>query len=103
LAHRIGLPIQVAHYPPYCSKYNPIERRFFSQVSRTCSGLMLRSAQFALELMRKTCTTTGLSTTAHLIKKEYETKRKATQNFMEQMPIKFADDLPKLNYTAQLT
>ena len=29
LSNAIGLPIRVAHYPPYCSKYNPIERRFF--------------------------------------------------------------------------
>jgi hypothetical protein len=30
LIESIGLEIRVAHYPPYCSKYNPIERRFFS-------------------------------------------------------------------------
>jgi len=25
LADRLGVEIRVAHYPPYCSKYNPIE------------------------------------------------------------------------------
>ena len=25
LADRSGLEIRIAHYPPYCSKYNPIE------------------------------------------------------------------------------
>ena len=29
LANRIGLEIRIAHYPSYCSKYTPIERRFF--------------------------------------------------------------------------
>ena len=29
LADRLGVEIRVAHYPPYCSKYNPIERRLF--------------------------------------------------------------------------
>jgi hypothetical protein len=29
LADRLGLEIRVAHYPPYCSKYNPIEHRLF--------------------------------------------------------------------------
>ncbi|QDT04146.1 Rhodopirellula transposase [Rubripirellula lacrimiformis] len=100
LATRIGLPIQVAHYPPYCSKYNPIERRFFSQVGRTCSGLMMRSAEFAAELMRQTSTATGLSTTAHIIKRAYELKRKATEEFMTRMPITFSNLLPRLNYTA---
>src|SRR5262249_7264333 len=27
LSARRGVEIRVAHYPPYCSKYNPIERR----------------------------------------------------------------------------
>lgn len=99
LAKRVGLPIRVTHYPPYCSKYNPIERRFFSQVGRTCSGLMLRSLGFATNLLRRTMTATGLSTTVHVIEREYQTKRKATAEFMETMPIQFDDFLPRLNYT----
>jgi len=100
LATAIGLPIRVAHYPAYCSKYNPIERRFFSQVTRTCSGVLLKSISFAMEQMRKTATSTGLSTTVHWIKREYETKRKATVEFMQNMPIKFDNILPLWNYTA---
>ena len=34
LAERIGLAIRVCHYPPYESKYNPIEHRFFPHVTR---------------------------------------------------------------------
>ena len=30
-----SLNILVAHYPPYCSKWNPIECRLFSQISHT--------------------------------------------------------------------
>ena len=29
LANRLGLEMRVAHYPPYCSKHNPIEHRVF--------------------------------------------------------------------------
>jgi hypothetical protein len=29
LANRLGIEIRVAHYPPYCSKFNPIEHRLF--------------------------------------------------------------------------
>ena len=43
LANRIGLEIRVAHYPPHCSKYNPIEHRFFPHVTRACQGLPLTS------------------------------------------------------------
>src|SRR5271154_2986416 len=30
LVDRLGIEIRVAHYPPYCSKYNPIEHRLFA-------------------------------------------------------------------------
>jgi hypothetical protein len=33
LANRLGLEIRVAHYPPYCSKHNPIEHRVFPRNS----------------------------------------------------------------------
>ena len=36
LANRIGLEIRVAHYPPYTSKYNPIEHRLFPHIARAC-------------------------------------------------------------------
>ncbi|MDD5581534.1 MAG: ISAzo13 family transposase, partial [Methylobacter sp.] len=36
LAERLGLEIRVAHYPPYCSKYNPIEHRLFAHLTRAC-------------------------------------------------------------------
>jgi len=34
LCNEIGMEIRVAHYPPYCLKYNPIERRLFPHVGR---------------------------------------------------------------------
>jgi len=36
LVDEIGIEIRVAHYPAYCSKYNPIEHRFFPHVTRAC-------------------------------------------------------------------
>jgi len=34
LVDEIGIEIRIAHYPPYCSKYNPIEHRLFPHVTR---------------------------------------------------------------------
>ena len=31
--------ILVIHYPPYCSKYNPIEHRMFAPITRSWSGV----------------------------------------------------------------
>ena len=48
LANRLGLEIRVAHYPPYCSKYNPIEHRVFPHVTRACRGVIFHT----LEIVR---------------------------------------------------
>ncbi len=101
LANRIELPIRVAHYPSYCSKFNPIERRFFSQVGRTCQGILFDCLNTVVDQMRKTKTRTGLSTTVHVIKRVYERGRKATQDFLDNMKITFHSTLPTWNYTAQ--
>lgn len=33
LANAIDIEIRVAHYPAYCSKYNPLEHRLLPQVT----------------------------------------------------------------------
>ena len=38
LANRLGLEIRVAHYPPYCSKHNPIEHQVFPHITRLPGG-----------------------------------------------------------------
>ncbi len=45
LANRLGLEIRVAHYPPYCSKYNPIEHRLFPHVTRACRGVIFQTLE----------------------------------------------------------
>lgn len=37
LSNEIGIEIRIAHYPPYTSKYNPIEHRLFPHITRACS------------------------------------------------------------------
>ncbi len=34
----MGLTVSVSHYPPGASKWNPIEHRLFSQISRNWAG-----------------------------------------------------------------
>lgn len=100
LAGEIGLPIRVAHYPTYCSKYNPIERRFFPHVTRACQGMLLDTIETAVRLMRKTKTRTGLTSSVHVINKVYNKGRKVRDNFLETARILYDTILPKWNYTA---
>jgi len=100
LADRLGVEIRVAHYPPYCSKYNPIEHRLFPHVTRACRGVIFRSLETARHYMAKASTRTGLAVTVKVLEKVYETGRKCAEGFKESMKIAFDKVLPKWNYRA---
>ena len=100
LADRLGLEIRVAHYPPYCSKYNPIEHRLFPHVTRACRGVIFRTLETVRHYMAKAGTATGLEVRVRLLEKVYETGRKCTAGFKETMRIVFDEVLPKWNYRA---
>lgn len=100
LADRIGLEIRVCHYPPNESKYNPIEHRFFPHVTRACEGIIFDAVETALEKMAEANTTTGLTTTVHLLEGEYKTGEKAPKNYKKVMRIVFDEELPAWNYRA---
>jgi hypothetical protein len=100
LADRLGLEIRVAHYPPYCSKYNPIEHRLFPHVSRACRGVIFETAETAKRFMEKAETATGLKVVVRFLDKVYATGRKVADNFKKTMKIVFDAVLPKWNYTA---
>ena len=51
LAQDLGVSIRVAHYPPGCSKYNPIEHRMFSHVTRALHGIVLQTVAVAKQLI----------------------------------------------------
>jgi Rhodopirellula transposase DDE domain len=96
----IAVPIRVAHYPAYCSKFNPIERRLFSHVTRACQGVLFDSLQTVLSLMQKTKTQQGLTVTVRVLDKLYEGGRTVSDAFKKNMPIVFEKLLPKWNYWA---
>lgn len=100
LVNEIGVEIRIAHYPPYTSKYNLIEHRLFPHVTRACQGVVFRSVKLVKELIEKTKTSTGLKVKVDIIDKVYETGRKVSQDFKENMQIIFDDFLPVWNYRA---
>jgi hypothetical protein len=100
LADEIGVEIRIAHYPPYCSKYNPIEHRLFPHVTRACQGVVFTSVELVKELMEKTHTETGLKVFVQIIDKVYHTGRKVAVDFKEKMRIVFDGFLPRWNYRA---
>jgi transposase len=100
LADEIGVEIRIAHYPPYCSKYNPIEHRLFPYVTRACQGVIFTSLEVVVALLAKTHTKTGLRVFVHVLDKVYATGRKVADDFKAQMRIVFDETLPAWNYRA---
>lgn len=100
LVNDLEVPIRVAHYPAYCSKFNPIERRLFSHVTRACQGVLFASLQTVMGLIQKAKTQQGLSVTVRVLDKLYEGGRTVSEAFKKHMPIVFDTVLPKWNYWA---
>jgi hypothetical protein len=100
LSDRLGLELRVAHYPPYCSKYNPIERRMFCHVTRACQGVLFDSVATVKRLIEKTRTATGLGVVVGVLGKVYRRGRKYAEGFKESMKILFDTVMPKWNYRA---
>lgn len=100
LAEAIGIEIRIAHYPPYTSKWNPIEHRVFPHITRAMSGMVLTSHQFMKELIESTTTKAGLKVFACIFNRIYETGRKVAAGFKESMRIVFDKHLGQWNYVA---
>ncbi len=99
LCDREGLTVTVAHYPTGNSKYNPVERRLFSQVTNNWAAEPLTDYNKILGLIRNTTTTTGLKVRAYLDKKDYPLKVKPSAQRLRELHIKRNKTLPKWNYT----
>lgn len=100
LADRLGLEIRVSHYPPYCSKYNPVEHRFFPHITRACQGLLLTSLAVAVAAMSRASTKKGLKTTVHVLAGDYPLKEGYPKEYRDTMKIRFDEELPAWNYRA---
>jgi hypothetical protein len=100
LVNEIGIEIRMAHYPPYTSKYNPIEHRLFCHITRACEGVVFSSMEVVNELIGKTSTSKGLKVFSAIKGKVFQTGRKITEGFKENMNIIFDDFLGKWNYRA---
>lgn len=100
LSDELGIEIRIAHYPPYTSKYNPIEHRLFPHVSKACEGVIFSSIELVHEVMSKTKTSKGLRVFTSILDKTFETGRKVAEGFKETMRITFDGFLPQWNYVA---
>jgi hypothetical protein len=96
---RFRLTVTVCHYPPATSKWNPIEHRLFSEISKAWAGEPLNSYDKVLGLLKGTTTSTGLVVRAEINTREYQTGVKISATEMRAVNLKRNDVLPDWNYT----
>ncbi len=99
LCDRHDLSVTVAHYPTGASKWNPIEHRLFSEISKNWAGEPLTSYETILNHIRTTRTTKGLRVKGYLVEKHYSKGVKISDKQMEQLVLEKHKTLPKWNYT----
>jgi hypothetical protein len=73
LADEVGVPLHVCHFPPGTSKWNAIEHRLFSFISKNRRGRPLDSLAVIVNLIARTTTKAGLQVEASLDYGAYET------------------------------
>lgn len=100
LVDELGIEIRMAHYPPYTSKWNPVEHRVFPHITRALQGVILKSYTEVKHLIENTTTAAGLSVSANILENTYETGRKYAKDFKDTMRIVFDEYLGKWNYRA---
>ena len=99
LCDGLGLTVTVCHYPPGCSKWNPIEHRLFGPISTNWAGVPLRSLETMLGYIRGTTTETGLTVRAERLEGDYPTGAHVSDATMATLHIKKHDVCPAWNYT----
>ena len=97
--NRFNVTIIVAHYPAGASKWNPIEHRLFSEVSKNWAGEPLESFEIILRCLQSTTTAGGLTVTAGLVETVYEKGIKISNEQMNLLNCEKGDRLPQWNYT----
>jgi hypothetical protein len=99
LADELGIRLFVCHFPPGTSKWNKIEHRLFSFITKNWRARPLVSLEVIVNLIANTTTQTGLVVKAALDTNRYPTKIKVSDEQMRHIrltPHKFHGEW---NYT----
>jgi hypothetical protein len=99
LCNPFALSVTVCHYPPGCSKWNPIERMLFAQISRNWAGKALQTVDIMMGYIRGTTTAKGLVVSATVDETVYPKRRKFSRKEVESLNIVHPDVCAGWNYT----
>ena len=98
LAAKLEMPINVCHFPPGTSKWNKIEHRMFSHITRNWRGRPLVSHEVIIKLIANTTTKTGLKIRAGLDTGVYPTGITVSDEELASLNLKRANFHGEWNY-----
>ena len=98
-ANETGLEISVCHFPPGTSKWNKIEHRMFSQISKNWRGRPLESLMVIVNLIAATTTKNGLTIQCQLDLNQYTKGIRISDDELASVNIIGDDFHPNWNYT----
>ena len=99
LADELGIRLLVSHFPPGTSKWNKIEHRLFSFITKNWRACPLVSLEVIVNLIASTTTRAGLIVKAALDTSRYPTKIKVTDEQLGQLRLKRHEFHGEWNYT----
>jgi len=99
LSTELNIEIAVCHYPPGTSKWNKIEHRMFSYISKHWRGIPLVSHEVIVNLIASTTTKTGLTVQCILDQNMYETGIKVSEEELIKINIRKDDFHGEWNYS----
>lgn len=99
LCNKHNLKVTVCHYPPGASKWNPIEHRLFSEISKNWKGTPLIDFETVFKYTKTTKTKNGLTVDAILINKQYQKGIKAKRKDITSLNLKNHEINGSWNYT----
>lgn len=99
LADELSFPIEISHFPPGTSKWNKVEHRLFSQISKNWRGRPLDSLATIVNLISNTTTKTGLRIKCQVDCETYETGIKVMDEELSSLHITRNEFCGHWNYT----
>jgi transposase len=99
LANELGIEITVCHFPPGTSKWNKIEHKLFSFISKNWRAQPLKDMATVVNLISHTETTKGLKIRCTIDENKYQKGIKITNKELENINIKTHNFHPEWNYS----
>ena len=99
LADELNLKIHIRHFPPGTSKWNKIEHKLFSYISKNWRGKPLLTRETVVNLISNTSTRKGLKVSAVLDENEYEAGREISEIELAGLNLQRDNFHPEWNYT----